>query len=95
MGHPRGERQSGREPAAGGPTAGEPVYTFDTIVRDDDGRIQFHYVIVDLTAEYVGGELRAGDDAERVRWVEAVDLSKLNVSPPTLALLQGRFRFGI
>ncbi len=74
--------------------AAEPVYTFDAIVRDDRGRIQFHYVIVDLAAEYVDGEVRPGDDAADVRWVAADDLASLDVSPPTLKLLRERFDFG-
>jgi ADP-ribose pyrophosphatase len=31
--------------------AGEPVYIFDTVQRDDEGRVRFHYVIVDVLAE--------------------------------------------
>lgn len=74
--------------------AAEPVYTFDAIVRDDSGHIQFHYVIVDLAAEYIKGELRPGDDAADVRWVAAEELASLNVSPPTLKLLRDQYDFG-
>lgn len=74
--------------------ATEPVYTFDAIVRDDHGQIQYHYVIVDLAADYVQGELAPGDDAADARWVAADELASLNVSPPTLRLLQERFDFG-
>ncbi len=74
--------------------AGEPVVTFDAIVRDDRGQVQFHYVIVDLAADYVKGELRPGDDAADARWVAAEELALLNVSPPTLRLLRDRFDFG-
>ena len=51
--------------------AGEPVYTFDYIERDGTSRPRFHYVIVDLRADFIDGELRAGDDAADVRWVSA------------------------
>ena len=74
--------------------AGEPVYTFDAIVRDDNGRIRFHYVIVDLIGDYAGGEPNAGDDAIEARWVAAQEMKELQVSPPTLKLLKERFRFG-
>jgi ADP-ribose pyrophosphatase len=37
----------------------DPVFTFDYIERDESGCARFHYVIIDLTAEYVGGEPRA------------------------------------
>jgi len=72
----------------------EPVYTFDAIVTDDHGRIQYHYVIVDLAADYVRGELNPGDDAADARWVTAQELISLNVSPPTLKLLRDQFDFG-
>ena len=75
-------------------TAGEPVYTFDAIVRDDKGRIQFHYVIVDLAGQYVDGEVNAGDDADDVRWVAEAELGALDVSPATVDLLRHRFQFG-
>ena len=74
--------------------AGEPVYTFDAIVRDDKGRIQFHYVIVDLAGQYVDGEVNAGDDADDVRWVAEAELGALDVSPATVDLLRHRFQFG-
>lgn len=75
--------------------AGDPVYTFDAIVKDVQGSIQFHYVIVDLAAEYIKGELRPGDDAADARWVAADELVSLDVSPPTLNLLKKQFNFGV
>jgi ADP-ribose pyrophosphatase len=48
--------------------AGEPVLTFETIQHDVEGRVRFHYVIVDLAAEYIAGEIRPADDAGDARW---------------------------
>ena len=72
----------------------KPVYTFDVIDQDADGRARFHYVIVDLTADYVRGEPRAGDDANAARWVSADKLATLNVSSKTRQLLKTQFNFG-
>ncbi len=72
----------------------EPIYTFDYIERDESGCARFHYVIVDLTADYVGGEPRPGDDAAEARWVSAQELASLRVSLKTLQLLKERFGFG-
>ena len=72
----------------------EPVYTFDLIERDKSSRTRFHYVIVDLTADYVEGDIRAGDDAAEVRWVSCDEIATLKVSPKTLRLLKKRFNFG-
>jgi 8-oxo-dGTP diphosphatase len=51
--------------------AREPVYTFDVLERDNKGNVRFHYVIVDLAADYISGELRPGDDAVDFRWFSA------------------------
>jgi ADP-ribose pyrophosphatase len=73
--------------------AGEPVYTFDVIERDANGAIRFHYVIVDLAADYVSGELRPGDDATDVCWASSEDVKRLKVSAATQKLLKECYHF--
>jgi 8-oxo-dGTP diphosphatase len=73
--------------------AGDPTHTFDAIIRDDAGRVRFHYVIVDLLADYLGGELRPGDDAREARWVAPQDLAELPVNQTTLDLLKNVLHF--
>jgi ADP-ribose pyrophosphatase len=67
--------------------ANEPVYTFDTIVRDHNNAIVYHYVIVDLAADFVGGTLSPGDDAVKAAWLSAHELKQLHVNTTTLKLL--------
>lgn len=74
--------------------AGEPVLVFDVIQKDAQGSVRYHYVIVDLAAEYVSGELLAADDAADARWVREDELAKLTVNPATRRLLAERFGFG-
>lgn len=74
--------------------AGEPVYTFDVIERDSKGAILFHYVIVDMAADYVSGELRPGDDAIDVCWASFRDVKSLKVSTATRKLLKQYQRSG-
>ncbi len=74
--------------------AAKPVYTFDVIERDESQGIRFHYVIIDLSADYVSGELAAGDDAVEARWVSAEEIKTLAVNKTTLRLLQSKFHFG-
>ena len=64
-------------------SARTPVYTFDFIERDKKGNIQFHYVIVDLMADYISGQPLAGDDASEARWITSKDLDALPVSENT------------
>ena len=74
--------------------AAKPIYTFDVIDRDEVGKVRFHYVIVDLAADYVMGEPSPGDDAVEARWVSAQEIDGLEVSPATLKLLRLKFGFG-
>lgn len=67
--------------------AEEPVYTFDLIERDERGIVRFHYVIVDLSAEYLSGALCAGDDALDARWFAPGDLKQIAMSDSTRNLL--------
>jgi 8-oxo-dGTP diphosphatase len=68
-------------------SAGEPIFTCDSFVWDEDGRIRFHYVIVDMAADYVSGEAKAADDALDARWVSPEELRDLAVTKTTLKLL--------
>jgi 8-oxo-dGTP diphosphatase len=72
----------------------EPVFVFDLIDRDDEGRIRFHYVIVELLAEYLSGEPNPGTDASEARWISSQELKELPVSKTTRELLKGMFQFG-
>jgi ADP-ribose pyrophosphatase YjhB (NUDIX family) len=40
----------------------------DSIHRDADGRIEYHYTILDFAADYQGGEARPGGDVSAVAW---------------------------
>ncbi len=72
----------------------DPVYTFDHIERDETGRIRFHYVIVDVRAEYLSGTIRSGDDAREARWVSPDEIGNMTVSSRTRDLLRQLFQFG-
>jgi ADP-ribose pyrophosphatase YjhB (NUDIX family) len=54
-----------------------------------DGPPGVRYDIVDFECEVVGGELRAGDDAEDVRWVTRAELARLNLVPELVECLSG------
>ena len=71
--------------------AGEVIYQFEFIERDEDAEVQFHYVILDLAGEYLGGELQHGDDAADARWVDFNELCTLRVNSTTLKALQTCF----
>jgi 8-oxo-dGTP diphosphatase len=53
----------------------------DNIVRDGDGRVRYHYVIIDLLGRYTNGEIKAQSDAAACRWVPLEEIEKLDVVP--------------
>jgi len=73
--------------------AGEPIFSFEIIDRDQQEKVRFHYVIIDLMADLVGGELRreGGDDAKMARWVPFEELTSLPMSEMTRELLAEKF----
>ncbi len=73
--------------------AGDPFFTFEIIDTDESGAIRYHYVIVDLEAEYVSGEPTPGDDALEVRWFSRNDLKRRNIYRRTLNALEEKFGF--
>ena len=74
--------------------AKNPVYTFDVVHRDDQGRIRFHYVIVDLLADYISGTPNPSSDARGARWITSQELEELPVSTTTREVLKNMFGFG-
>jgi len=73
--------------------AGEPVYAFDLIEGDATGDVRWHYAIIDLQAEYLGGEIRAGNDATAAAWFRPEDLKRIPLNATTRKLLKSRFGF--
>lgn len=69
-------------------TAGDPIYAFDFFERDPNGGIRFHFVIVDMKADYVSGEPKGADDALEARWLSPEDILDLPVTQNTLKLLR-------
>jgi ADP-ribose pyrophosphatase len=74
--------------------AGQPTLTFETIQRDAAGRVAYHYIIIDLEADYVAGEPKAADDAAEARWVTREELLRLDVVPATRQFLKQHYGFG-
>ena len=48
----------------------DTVAVVDSITRDGDGAVEYHYTLVDLVAEWRAGEARAGGDAAEVIWAD-------------------------
>lgn len=73
--------------------AKESIYTFDLIERDENENILFHYVIIDLDANYLSGELQANDDAIDAKWITNEEARTITINQTTKTLLQEKYSF--
>ncbi len=59
---------------------GEMLGVYERLIRDDEQRVRYHYVLLDFLCRVVGGELKAGSDAADVRWFTRDELPALNLA---------------
>ena len=59
---------------------GPVVEVLDRITRDEDGRVHYHFVVIDYLCWRRGGELRAGSDVDDVRFVDPSELEPFQVA---------------
>lgn len=67
---------------------GSMVEVLDRISRDDEGRVEHHFVLVDFVCRPVGGMLRGASDAEDAEWVALSDLMRYEVAAVTVGVIQ-------
>ena len=70
---------------------GELVGVFDRVLRDPNGRVQYHYVLVDFLCRRVSGELAAAGDAAAARWFTREELPAMNLAEDTLEVIHKGF----
>jgi len=64
---------------------------FERIMRDAEGRPEYHYVLIDYLCRATGGSLRPGDDVCAVEWVQRRDLPSLQITEGTLGVIERAF----
>ncbi len=56
------------------------IACLDRVIADDEGRIAYHYVLVDFLCEPMGGEPRAGSDVLACAYVAPENLGDLELT---------------
>jgi 8-oxo-dGTP diphosphatase len=70
---------------------GELLGVYDRVLRSSDGRVQYHYVLIDFLCRPVGGDLLAASDAAAVRWFTREKLPALNLAEDTQDVIRRGF----
>jgi len=60
----------------------------ERIFRDPDGRVAYHYVLVDFLCRRKAGELKSDSDAQEARFIALQDLLSYQIAPVTLEVIQ-------
>lgn len=66
------------------------VEVLDRISRDGEGRVQYHYVLVDYLCRVVSGELACATDAADARWAGPGELDA--IAPFTAEVIRKAFK---
>jgi len=58
----------------------ELVDVVNSVTTDENGKIKYHFVIVDYFVKLKGGTLKAADDAAELRWVEFSEVENYDLT---------------
>lgn len=67
---------------------GEVAGILDRVVRDAEGRIRYHWVLVDYVAFVESGTLCAASDADEAQWVEVDAVEQLDTTDGLMDMIR-------
>jgi 8-oxo-dGTP diphosphatase len=65
----------------------ELLGVYDRVLRDDNGRTLYHYVLIDFLCRRVGGEPQPAGDADEVRWFTQEEAAQLLLPKDTAEVI--------
>lgn len=68
--------------------ATELLGVFDRVVPDNDGKIIYHYVLIDFLCQRISGELHAGADAAGAKWFTPDEVATLPLAEDTAGVIR-------
>jgi mutator protein MutT len=66
---------------------GPVIEVLDRVHRTADGRVEYHFVIIDYLCTLAGGTLASNSDAEDACWVPVDDLTPYALTPLAAAVI--------
>ena len=68
------------------------IEVVDSIHTDDDGNITYHYTIIEISALYLTGDIKAQSDADDAKWVPVSELEQYEIPPKTHNIIMQSYR---
>jgi 8-oxo-dGTP diphosphatase len=69
----------------------ELLGVYDRVLRNEEQRVQYHYVLIDFLCRRIAGDLAAASDAAEVRWLTREELPELNLAEDTVDVIRKGF----
>ncbi|MDE3198888.1 MAG: NUDIX hydrolase [Acidobacteriota bacterium] len=70
-----------------------PIGIFERIMHDVEGRVEYHYILMDYLCRPAGGEVCAADDASRCEWFGPEQIAGLRITEGTPAYIDKAFQW--
>jgi len=70
---------------------GPLIGVFDRVRLDDEGRVRYHYVLIDFVCRATDGSLLCASDADEAAWVDRTELAAYGVAPATIDVIATAF----
>jgi 8-oxo-dGTP diphosphatase len=67
---------------------GPVIEVFDRIMRDEQRRVRYHFVLIDYLCWPAGGTLRAGSDVDAAIWVDPKTLGDYELTEKATSVIQ-------
>jgi len=67
---------------------GPVIEVFDRIMRDEERRVRYHFVLVDYLCWPAGGALQAGSDVEDAIWADPAMLAEYALTEKAMSVIE-------
>ncbi|MDZ7333889.1 MAG: NUDIX hydrolase [candidate division KSB1 bacterium] len=71
------------------------ISVVDLILQDAEGKIKYHYVLIDYLAKFVSGELKPQSDVIAAHWFSRDQLADLDIPEVTREVIEKAFKLGL
>jgi mutator protein MutT len=67
---------------------GPVIEVFDRIMRDEERRVRYHFVLIDYLCWPAGGSLQAGSDVEEAIWADPAMLGEYALTEKAMSVIE-------